>query len=456
MATHPDNLRARLEDRADLLEATRLRYRALRGLLASFFWKERVRAQFELLLEVARTQPEVDATLAALKRRAAAEGWPASAAPMKLMREVERLREDVQRVAFKRLPAPGRPATLGEALLKLEETVLEAGPLLGRHIWARAVELLPRNLPELRAACAAAEVFEHVFKRPAPDGGLPFTVKEAEALQRALPLAETALAALWQRLEHFDTRGQVKRFLLARVSRAPRRVPRSGPELLLHAAFWRGVAWARLRAVLAERLAPVVPADAEVPALLAWLAAREGRGAEPRTGGPGPSASEVPGSQPPTRALWGDDSRMGWSVGHASAGRPEGLGGAGVEVAEEVRLPACEAFGEGRAGLFELAAQLALLSRERPVGTWNEETAWARLWNAAQRARGEQGEDVERLRDALRLFILLRGQGQTPARLFSPERARVPTAEAGADAGSAVKDLPALVHAARAAAWRGR
>lgn len=122
MATHPDNLRARLEDRADLLEATRLRYRALRGMLASFFWKQRVRSQFELLLEVARTQPEVDATLAALKRRAAAEGWPANAAPMKLMREVERLREDVRRVAFKRLPAEGRPATLGEALLKLEET----------------------------------------------------------------------------------------------------------------------------------------------------------------------------------------------------------------------------------------------------------------------------------------------------------------------------------------------
>lgn len=412
MATHPDNLRARLEDRADLLEATRLRYRALRGMLASFFWKARVRSQFELFLEVARAQPEVDATLAALKRRAAAEGWPASAAPMKLMREVERLREDVQRVAFKRLPAEGRPATLGEALLKLEETVLEAGPLLGRRIWARAVELLPRNLPELRAACAAAEVFEHVFKRPAPEEGLPFTVEEAEALQRALPLAETALTALWQRLEHFDTRGQVKGFLLARVSRAPQRVPRSGPELLLHAAFWRGVAWARLRAVLEARLEPVVPTDAEVPVLLAWLAAREGR-------------------------------------------FEHGVGPPGVDVAGDARLPACEAFGEGRAGLFELAAQLGALSRERPVGTWDEETAWARLWNAAQRARGEQGEDVERLRDALRLFILLRGQGQTPARLFSPERARVPTAEAGADVGSAVKDLPALVHAARAAAWRG-
>ncbi len=413
MATHPDNLRARLEDRADLLEATRLRYRALRGMLTSFFWKERVRAQFELLLEVARAQPEVDATLAALKRRAAAEGWPENAAPMKLMREVERLREAVWRVALKRLAEAARPATLGEALLKLEDAVLEAGPLLGRHIWARAVELLPRNLPELRAACAAADVFEQVFKRPAPEGRLPFTVEEAEALQRALPLAESSLAALWRRLEHFDTRGQVKRFLEGRASRAPRRVPRSGPELLLHAAFWRGVAWARLRALLEARLSPVVPRDDEVPALLVWLAARE-----------------APGT-----------------------GRGLGLD---VEADGEVRLPACEAFGEGRAGLFELAAQLASLSRERPVGTWDEEAAWARLWNAARRARDEQGPDVERLRDALRLFILLRGQGQTPARLFSPERARVPTAELGAGVGPDLKELPALVHAARAAAWRGR
>ncbi|ATB44683.1 hypothetical protein [Corallococcus macrosporus] len=447
MATHPDNLRARLEDRADLLEATRLRYRALRGMLASFFWKERVRAQFELLLEVARTQPEVDATLASLKRRAAAEGWPERAAPVKLMREVERLRDAVARAAFKRLPEEGRPATLGEALLKLEETVLEAGPLLGRHIWARAVELLPRNLPELRAACAAAEVFEHVFKRPAPQGVLPFTVEEAQALQRALPLAETALAALWRRLEHFDTRGQVKGFLQARVSRAPQRAPRSGPELLLHAAFWRGVAWARLRAVLEARLEPVVPTDAEVPALLVWLATREGR-LEPPGAGTGLPVPESPGLAPPGKALGGDDAWAGWPAGHASATQL-GLDG-------EARLPACEAFGEGRAGLFELAARLGALSRERPVGTWDEEAAWARLWNAAQRARGEQGEDVTRLRDTLRLFILLRGQGQTPARLFSPERARVPTADAGADAGLEGMDLPALVHAARAAAWRGR
>ncbi len=394
MATHPDNLRARLEDRADLLEATRLRYRALKGMLEAFFWKDRVRANFELLREVAGAQPEVDAALGSLQRRAAAEGWPHHAAPVKLMAEVERLREALEHAALRRLPAGERAESLGEALLKLEEVVLEAGPLLGRRTWARAVELLPRNLPELRAVCAAAEVFERVFKRPAPEGPLPFNVAEAEELRKALPLAESALAALWGRLEHFDTSGRVKEFLQKRASRVPLQVPRSGPELLLHAAFWQGVARARLKTLLDARLAPVVPAEAEVPELLGWLALREAPG--------------------------------------------------------EVRLDACAAFGEGRAGLFEVAAELAALSRERPSGAWDEEAAWTRLWNAARRARGEEGPDVERLRDALRLFILLRGQAQTPARLFSPERARPPAADVGAD----VRDLPSLVHAARNAATR--
>ncbi|MCE9668736.1 hypothetical protein LY474_13005 [Myxococcus stipitatus] len=396
MATHPDNLRARLEDRADLLEATRLRYVALRRMLEAFFWRDRVRAHFELLREVAQAQPEVDATLAALKRRAAAEGWPARSAPMQLMGEVERLRDAVQARVLQRLSAEAPPPTLGEALLRLEEVVLEAGPLLGRRTWARAVELLPRNLPELRAACAASEVFERVFKRPVVDAALPFDADEADGLRRALPLAESAHAALWLRLEHFDTSGKVAEFLRRRASRAPMQTPRSGPELMLHALFWHGVARARLRVLLEARLSPVSPLDAEVPALLPWLASREAPGAG------------------------------------------------------EVRLVASDGVGEGRAGLFELAAELADLSRERPVGAWSEEAAWTRLWNAALRARGEEGADVERVRDALRLFVLLRGKAQTPARLFSPANASPRGAEVGPD----VRDLPALVQAARNAVAR--
>ncbi|AGC41600.1 hypothetical protein MYSTI_00241 [Myxococcus stipitatus DSM 14675] len=402
MASPPDSLSARLEDRADLLESARLRYGTLRGMLDAFFWRDRVRAHFELLREVAQAQPEVESTLASLKRRAAAEGWPRDASPVKLMSEVERLREAVERLVLKRLPGAEASVPLAEALLRLEEVVLEAGPLLGRRTWARALELLPRNLPELRAACAAAEVFERIFKRPVSSGAWPFDAAEVGELRRAFPLAEAALAALWGRLEHFDTSGRVKTFLERRASRAPLHVPRSGPELLLHAAFWHGVALARARVLLDERLSPLVPRDGEVPELLAWLAEREGA----------------------------------WTRGGGEAGPG---------------LVASESFSEARAGLLEVAAELARLSRERPSGTWNEEAAWARLWTAARRAGGEEGADVERLRDALRLFILLRGQAQTPARLFSPEHTRH---RASDDVGPEVKDLASLVRAARNAASR--
>jgi hypothetical protein len=392
VATHPDSLRARLEDRADLLEATRLRYRGLEKLLSGFFWQERVRSNLELLREVARVQPEVDATLAAVSRRAEAEGWPRDSAPMRLLTEVERLREALERAVDRRLISKQRPELLGEALLQLEEEVLAAGPLLGRRLWAQAVELLPRNLPELQAACAAAEVLERVFKRPVPAEALPFDAAEAEEVRRALPLAEAALKALWGRVERFDAAGRVRAFLEKRVRRAPVHPPRSGPELLLHAAFWHDVARARVKALLEEQLAPVVPREEEWPTLLTWLVARQ-----------------------------------------ASA---------------EARLVAGEGLGEGRAGLLEVAAELAALSRARPQGTWNEEAAWTRLWAAAQRAKAEQGEDVEQVREALRLFIRLRGRGQTPARLFSPERARLPAGHAE----STVEDLPGLVHLARTAA----
>lgn len=390
MATHPDTLRARLEDRADLLEASRLRYRALRGLLNAFFWRDRLRVNLELLREVALAQAEVDATLAAVERRAAAEGWPRDLAPMKLLEEVRHLREEVARAVARRL-APGPPVdSLGAAMLRLEEQVLAAtGPLLGRRAWARAVEILPRNLPELRAACAAAEVFERLFKRPIPEHALPFNAAEAEALCRALPVAEAALRALWERLERFDGEGRVRTFLQRRVRRAPVRAPRSGPELMLHAAFWHDVARARLGELLEARLSPVVAREAEVPELLVWLAA---------------------GEQSP-----------------------------------EARLVARGGMSEGRAGLFELAAELTRLSQARPPGAWNEELAWARLGAAAVRAKDETGPDVDRVREALQLFIRLRGHARTPARLFSPARAALPPGEVSGD----VKDLPGLAHAAR-------
>jgi hypothetical protein len=399
VATHPDTLRARLEDRADLLEATRLRYRALNKLLRAFFWQNRVRAHLELLREVALAQPEVDATLEAVSRRAAAESWPRGSASMELLAEVTRLREDVVWAVERRLIAKQKPALLGEALLRLEEEVLDAGPLLGRRQWAQAVEILPRNLPELRAACAAAEVLERVFKRPVLPGALPFDVAEAEEICRALPLADKSLESLWARLERFDATLRVRAFLEKRVRSAPVHPPRSGPELLLHAAFWYDLARSRLKVLLEERLSPVIPREAEWPELLGWLVARE--------------------------------------------------------ASTEARLGASEVLSEGRAGLLEVAGELAALSHARPVGPWNEEAAWVRLWKAAQRARSETGPDMERLCESLRLFIRLRGQGQTPARLFSPERESLPRLPDGHGSLEG-EDLPGLVQKAREAAGRPR
>jgi predicted RNA-binding Zn ribbon-like protein len=341
----------------------------------------------------------VDVTLEAVARRAAAEGWPKDSAPMELVAEVERLREAVAWAVDRRLIAKRKPALLGEALLLLEEEVLDAGPLLGRRVWAQAVEMLPRNLPELRAACTAAEVFERVFKRPVPAGALPFDAAEADEVRRALPLAGEALAMLWGRLDRFDATGRVRAFLEKRSRRAPVQPPRSGPELLMHAVFWRDLARSRLKALLEARLSPVVPREEEWPELLGWLVERE--------------------------------------------------------TSAEARLAASEILSEGRAGLLEVAAELAALSHARPAGPWNEEAAWVRLWTAARRARAETGPDVERLRESLRLFIRLRGRGQTPARLFSPAREPLPRLPTGRVDDEA-EELPGLVQRAREAASRPR
>ena len=394
-----DNLRARLEDRADLLEATRLRYRALVLMLRAFFWKDRLRANLELLREVALCQPEVDATLAAVTRRAVAEDWPSDSAPVLLLDDVEELREAVASWTERRLIARKKPVLLGDALLKLEEEVLDAGPILGRRLWTQAMETLPRNLPELRAACSAADIFERVFKRPVPPGALPFTEAEGDEVRRALPVAEQSLMALRARLDRFDGTGRVRAFLEKRARRAPVRPPRSGPELWLHAVFWNDVARSRLELLLAARLSPVEAREEEWPELVGWLAARE-------------------------RSV-------------------------------DARLEASAVVSEGRAGLVEAAAELAALSYARPPGPWNEEAAWVRLWTAAHRARAETGPEVDRLRDALRLFIRLRGQGHTPARLFaSPGRA--PLGLPGRPVSDEGDDLPGLVQRARAVAGQAR
>jgi hypothetical protein len=398
VATSPDTLRARLEDRADLLEAARLRYRALKLMLRGFFWRDSLRANLELLREVVLVQPEVDVTLASVARRAAAEEWPKDSASMVLLADVTRLREALVQVVARRLRTPTKPVLLGEALLLLEEEMLAAGPMLGRRSWAQAVDLLPRNLPDLRAACAAAEIFERVFKRPVIEGALPFSAAEAEEVRRALPLADMAMEALWGRVHRFEPSGSLRDFLEKHSRRVPVRTPRSGPELFLHAVFWTDLANSRLRTLLEARLSPLSPREEEWPELLGWLVERE--------------------------------------------------------TSPEARLRASAVLSEGRAGLLEVAAELASLSHTRPQGGWNEEVAWARLGHAAQRAKSERGPDMERLCDALHLFIRLRGQRETPARFFSVGRERSLSRFTPPSLAEETADLPGLVLLARTAAGR--
>lgn len=391
--TFPDILRARLEDRAELLEAARLRYRALRLMLRGFFWRDTLRGNLELLREVAHVQRDVDVTLLSVSRRATAEDWPPDSPSMLLVMDVLESRDALAKLVARRLRSADKPAFLGEALLLLEGEFLDEGPLFGRHWWIQAVELLPRNLPELRAAHAAAEIFEQVFKRPVVGGALPFNTEEAEAVRRALPLAHMAMDALWNRVRRFDPSGRLEDRLEQRSRRVPGRSPRSGPELFLHASFWFDLASSRLNTLLDARLSPVTPREEEWPELLGWLVERD--------------------------------------------------------ASLEARLNASEVLSEGRAGLIEAAAELAALSH-RSSGAPSEEGAWLRLAHAAQRAKAEQGADMDRLCDALRLFIRLRGRPETPARLFSAAERSFARFTPPSDAEEKA-DLPGLVHLARLA-----
>src|SRR3954468_13139568 len=106
-APSPDALRTRLEDSAELLEATRVRYRALRLMLRGFLWKDRLRRNGELLRQVAQAQPEVEEALARAVGRAEAEGWSREAPLTRCLREVEELREELLELSARRLRREG-------------------------------------------------------------------------------------------------------------------------------------------------------------------------------------------------------------------------------------------------------------------------------------------------------------------------------------------------------------
>ncbi len=361
-----DSFRARLEGRLELLETARTRYRALLPMVRSLRWRTRLRKNAALLRETARSQPEVERALRAALRRASAEGWPQRSEAVRVLEDVKKQSGALREAVCRRLHVDDEGQGLSWLLERLEaEAVTGPRTILPGQRWATALELLPANLAEVRAAAEFGDFLEHLFKRPfEPDGRLPLTKAEAEALCSRWASGEAALAALFRRVERVDRTGSLWRRLRKKARRAPLRPPRNGPEHLLHAAFWHELARARLNDIVRHRLSPLEPSDEELWPVLVWLCARE----------------------------------------------------------EDDGIPLTGVTPDGRAALFELAYALwyGLESRRKSAGNW------AALSELASRADALDGDaDLARMRDTLRLFLRIRGgddSGQSLTELVEAAR----------------------------------
>lgn len=278
------SLRVRLEGRAELLDATRLRYRALVAALKGLRWKEKLRRNRDVLREVARAQGDVDEALALAQRRAASEAWPESADVVLCLREVARLRDELRALADRRAGEPDARQDLAQRLLGLEERVLFAPRLvLPGQRWGLAKELLSESLsPEVPRAHAFGAAVEHVFSRPIdPPHVLPFQLLEWDDLVALWPRGVLALDTALGRLSKVDPTGATRRAVERRARHVPKVAHASGLQQVLHAHFWRTTALARMDALLAARVTPAVARPAERFPLVRYLLRRE-RDAEAR------------------------------------------------------------------------------------------------------------------------------------------------------------------------------
>lgn len=272
------SLRVRLEGRAELLEATRLRYRALVGALKGLRWKDKLRRNREVLREVARAQPEVDEALAAALRRAQAEAWPTDAPLVACLHEVAALRDELRRLVDKRHEDATPRQELGPRLLALEERVLFAPRLvLPGQRWGLARELLtPALSPEVTRAHDFGASLEHVFSRPLePAHLLPFQLLEWDDLAAQWPRGELALDTALGRLSKVDPTGATRRAVERRARHVAKAQHASGLQQVLHAQFWRVTALARIDALLAARVTPAIARPGERFGLVRYLLRRE-------------------------------------------------------------------------------------------------------------------------------------------------------------------------------------
>lgn len=276
MLAEDTSYRVRLEGRAELLDKTRLRYRALKQMLGSLLWRRKLRRNEPLLREVIALQPRVDQALGVVEKKAAAEGWLEGSETLKCAREVDELKHFVYRLMGRKLKRAAA-RTFSERLMQLERLAV-AGPrrVYPGERWKTALEALPLWLPEVEQLKRFGEVTESLFKRPyIASQRLPFTGPEVARLEAIWPEGEAALTTTWARLAGVDTTDGVARMLKRRAGRTPMKLPQNGPEMLMRAEFWRNYALARLRELTAARISPVQLADGELLPVARWLAERE-------------------------------------------------------------------------------------------------------------------------------------------------------------------------------------
>ncbi len=271
------SVRVRLEGRAELLDATLLRYRVLVNALKAWRWKARLRANAALIQEVARVQDDVDEALEHVLKRGRIEGWDRSVPVMSTREKVEALRGDLLTLICKRLDRPLPNESLRPGIEALETQVLTAPRLvLPGQRWSTAHQVLPANVPELQRAVWFARRAEVLFGRPSNGPArLPMSLEELDDFVESWSDGNASLDAVWQRLIRIDATGAMVRFLRKRARRSLTSPPKTGPELLLYCEFWRSMAIARMDQVLDEKLSPIEWRESERFQLLRWLWHRE-------------------------------------------------------------------------------------------------------------------------------------------------------------------------------------
>lgn len=243
----------------------------------SLRWRSKLRQNTDLLRQTAEVQDEVDDVLEHAERRAVRERWPRSLELLRTVHALRKLSDALHVTARKRLGPEAEALSLADRLRALELKVLgERRVVLPGQRWSAALEVLPVQLPELQRVARFGAELEGLFKRPpVPLGRLPFSADEFDALEEHWTSGDEALVAVWTRVARIDAAGTLTRFLRKRSRRAPTRAPVSGPELLLHAEFWRDLAVRTLLESARQRVSPLEPRDAELFPLTRWMLRRD-------------------------------------------------------------------------------------------------------------------------------------------------------------------------------------